>query len=591
MGRVQTLLASRRAVGWVVGVAVLLTLPTLTLGFMIDDFSHRLMLDRKVVFPGGQRAIWDLFRFQDSDRGTFHELMTSGIAPWWTVPDFRLAFFRPLTSLLHAVDYTLFGKLPVLMHVENVALFATIVFIVAALYRRTIGATWVAGLAALMFAVDDAHALVVAWIANRNALLAGAFGFGALLAHTKSRAAGGRRWPIAAPVLFGLALLSGEASVAALVYILSYALWLDEAPRRERAASLVPYACIAFAWIVTYRLIGYGAEGGGFYVDPLREPVSFALAVLERAPVLLLAEFAFPPADLWLAIPPSQILGASIVVAVLVIAGGTIVWRVVGQDRRARFFATGMLLSVVPLCATWPNDRLLLMVGFGAFGLTALFLAKVRDVVGRFRIAVVPVAVTFVVAHLVVAPLLLPLREVQIGALFKRPIERGAATFPLDDLSDRKTYVIVNAPNALVPVFSVIKRVVETGAKAPERARLLGVTVVGSLEIERVDDRTLALAFSEGFPNEPLSRIFRGPKSPFVPGQRIDVEGLEVRIASCDRRGNATRVLYRFDVPLEDPKLVWIVWEETGFVTYRPPPLGGREMRAPIALMGESKIE
>src|SRR5204863_5575329 len=135
-----------------------------------------------------------------------------------------------------------------------------------------------------------------------------------------------------------------------------------------------------------------------------------------------------------------------------------------------------------------------------AFGVTALFLAKVREVVGRFRFAVVPVAVMFVVAHLVVAPLLLPLREVQIGALFKRPIERGAATLPLDDLSDKKTYVIVNAPNALVPIFSVTKRVVETGAKAPERARLLGVTVVGSLEIERVDDRTLALAFSEGFP-------------------------------------------------------------------------------------------
>lgn len=32
----------------------------------------------------------------------------------------------------------------------------------------------------------------------------------------------------------------------------------------------------------------------------------------------------------------------------------------------ARFFATGMLVAVIPICATVPHDRLLLYVGFGA---------------------------------------------------------------------------------------------------------------------------------------------------------------------------------------------------------------------------------
>src|SRR5260221_1017134 len=325
MGWIEKWLSSPRAMRWVVVAAVALTLPTVTLGYMLDDYSHRLMLDRSFPFPGGQRALWDLFRFQDADRSTCRGLLEAGIAPWWTAPDFRLAFFRPLTSLLHAADYTFFPKLPALMHLESIALYAVIVAVVAGLYRRVLATAWVAALAALMFAVDDAHAMVVAWIANRNALLPAAFGFGALLAHVRSRSDGGRVAAVAAPVLFGLALLSAEASVASLVYILAFAICLDDAPRRKRALSLVPYACVGLVWMAVYRALGYGSQGGGFYVDPLRERALYALAVLERAPVLLLAQFAFPPSDLWFAVPARVIPVASIIVGTVVVAGGVLV--------------------------------------------------------------------------------------------------------------------------------------------------------------------------------------------------------------------------------------------------------------------------
>ena len=141
MGWIVRVFSARRATAWAISFGVALMLPTLALGFMLDDFSHRLMLDRTFDFPGGQRAVWDLFRFQDSDRDKFHELLEAGIAPWWAPPDFRLAFFRPLTSLLHAFDYTFFPTMPVLMHAENIALFTAIAVIVGALYRRTLGAS------------------------------------------------------------------------------------------------------------------------------------------------------------------------------------------------------------------------------------------------------------------------------------------------------------------------------------------------------------------------------------------------------------------------------------------------------------------
>jgi hypothetical protein len=242
-----------------------------------------------------------------------------------------------------------------------------------------------------------------------------------------------------------------------------------------------------------------------------------------------------------------------------------------------------MLLSVLPLCAIWPNDRLLLMVGFGAFGLVAIFVARVGEVVGPLRRVAVPLSVSLVIVHAVLAPILLPLREMQIAALFKRPVQRAAASLQIDERTATTTQVILNAPHALFPLFTVAERVVESSIKMPQKAHLLGVAVVGTLGVERVDERTLALEFSEGFPQEPLSRFFRDPNDPFVAGQEIHVDGLMVRIDSCDAEGNATRVTYRFDVPLEDPSMAWSVWEKNAFVPYHPPPVGARETRAPIA--------
>ncbi|HJN73520.1 MAG TPA: hypothetical protein QGF58_06255 [Myxococcota bacterium] len=42
------------------------------------------------------------------------------------------------------------------------------------------------------------------------------------------------------------------------------------------------------------------------------------------------------------------------------------------NDRRARFLALGSFGSLVPLCAAFPMDRLLIFAGIGFFGLLAL---------------------------------------------------------------------------------------------------------------------------------------------------------------------------------------------------------------------------
>ena len=65
-------------------------------------------------------------------------------------------------------------------------------WIAAVLYRRLFGregrgALWAAGLAALLYALDDAHSLSTAYLANRNALLATFFGLLSLYCHVRWR--------------------------------------------------------------------------------------------------------------------------------------------------------------------------------------------------------------------------------------------------------------------------------------------------------------------------------------------------------------------------------------------------------------------
>ena len=116
--------------------------------------------------------------------------MDLGIFPWWTDPLIKAEFLQPLTVATHRLDYRLWPDSAVLMHAHSLLWCAALVAATAVLYRRLMGPTPAAGVAALLFAVDDAHGGPAGWIANRNALVAATFGVLALLAHDARRRGG-----------------------------------------------------------------------------------------------------------------------------------------------------------------------------------------------------------------------------------------------------------------------------------------------------------------------------------------------------------------------------------------------------------------
>ena len=558
-------------------VAIALALPSVTMGWQQDDLVHRYFLLGNPDFSGNVPSPLDMFRFMDGDSTRAAGLMDVGVVPWWTHPQLRISFWRPLSALTHWVDYLLWPGSAVLMHLQSLAWFAGVILAAVVLYRRMLGLTWIAGLATLFFALDDAHGLAAGWLANRNALLALFFGILTLLVHDRWRRDDWRPGMLLGPALLVLTLLSGESGLAVCAYLFAYALFIDPGNTRARVVSLVPYAAIAVVWLVAYSLSGYGTNGSGFYVDPLTEPLRFAAAVAWKMPLLLADQLGLPPSSIVLFLPASAI-GVMVAWAVVFIAGLMVLLiPLLRRDQLARFWFTGMALSVPLVCSTMPHSRLLMFAGIGAFGLLAQWVGGIVDHAGwvhpgrPWNLAAKGMVWFFVFAHMVVAPLMLPFNAT--SAAFAQPyIQDATSKVDAGPEFERQDLIILNHPIVFYAHSFQTARIVD-GQAAPRRVRVLAPGTT-TLAVRRTDGKTLVVRPEGGFLAAAFDDVFRSPAHPFRKGDEVGLTGLTVRIARLTDDGRPAEVEFEFLYPLEDASLRWVPWKEGGYAGFTPPAIG-----------------
>jgi hypothetical protein len=581
--KAQRFLASRRAVVWIVALGVLLTAPSLAAGLALDDYLFDIVL-RRLPMVVAQTGPLDLFRFADGNPHTARAMMDIGEIAWTSDLATRGAFLRPISALTHVVDYALWPGSPALMHAQSILWFALAIGGAAAAYRRLLGPTWVSGLALLLFAIDDTHGSAVAWIANRNALVALALALPILTLHDRWRREGWKPGAWLGPALLACALLAGESALAIVAYLAAYALHVDRAAWRSRVVSLAPHAAIVVAWRLAYSFGGYGVSGSSIYVDPGRHPGAFLASVPRRLPFLLAGELALPRSDLaelYEFISPSAkacMLAFAIVVLVLLAAAMARLWR---NDPVARFFASGLLLASIPICATAPGDRLLVFVSFGAMGLVAQLLASAVGRASAFDRASVPgrasapgrerIAAAFLfLAHVVFAPLALTLKCASVP--FGVPNEITDRFIPKTPDVASKTVLLVDPPGELFGMVLIASRIVR-GEPHPARLRSLA-PVSTAIRATRVDARSLLLRPAHGFLEHVVERGWRTPERPLLAGSVVEMPGLTVTVTESTSDGRPAEALFRFEVPLEDASLLWLAWDHGGFAPWVPPPIG-----------------
>lgn len=580
-------LSSPKAPVSIVLIALVLVAPALSTGLAADDYFHKLVLHGSPSGPDAigtdaiPRGLSQLFVWADGSEARAHAMMAIGMTGWWTNPKLVMAYFRPIAGLTHYLDYALWPDAPWLMHLHSIAWLALVWLFVLMLYRRLLGGGGARALlpvlAFALYALDDARAMTVAWVANRNALVALAFALPALVLHDTAAHDGARAKLSAwlSPLLLGTALLAGESALAIDAYLFAYALFLDPAGRRTGLLRIVPHALISLVWAVAYRALGYGARGSGLVIDPGGDPLTFLLKLLERAPILLAGQFGFPPSDAWEAYPGLKpwlpaLMMAIALVTLLVMA--LLALPLVRRDPRARFFVLGAVLATVPVCAQFPHDRLLPFIGIGGMGLLALllepYLTEAYEGLSRKR--------RFALAgltglHLVLAPVWLPLR-VRAPLDIERMVRAGERSIDDSPSVRAKTVVLMNPP---VDAYAGYVPPMRAAEQRPRPAAIHWLaTGASEVRITRTDLRTLRVRPAAGFLSLPSERMQRNPRDHMTVGQLVPLHQLSIEITELTEDGRPAEILARFSAPLEDDRYLLLYWEGGRFQRFTPPAVG-----------------
>ncbi len=576
--------------------AVLVMLPALKVGLVADDLVQRAVELGPDQLPA---RLQDTGMAQNSGSlGTvLHDLfpgitrMTQakdyGVLPWWAPDDLRLGLWRPLTAFTHWLDYRLFPNSPTLMHAENIACFAAIVFLATIIYRRLIGAGWAAGLAALLFLLDGNTYFPVMFVANRGFMLSLFFGLLCFYEHHQWRSTKSRSALVLSALFLALSLFANEGGASTFAFILAYALVLETGSFRSRAMTVLPAILVIVFWRAIYQLSTSGVAGVGGYIDPANEPFLFAREVVPRMLVLLGAQISGIAPELLLAVKPSLQPAATAFYGLLFVVALVVFIPWLRRDKIATFWFTVMVLAAIPAATVLPLSKNLGFVAVGAYGLIAGFISGLASRPPRlperlrYRIPAWTVCVLLLLAHVPGAIAGRILSVVALEDVFKK-LPYFFNVGQSSDMED-KNIVVINEPCALTLAYMPFYKAYHH-LPIPRSARTL-VPGGADFDVQRTDDKTLVIqsrasnifSWNDLGPVHHFYAISAATTAIGVPQcKRCSLDGLTVEVLKSDASGLASRVAFRFAKPLESADFLWLQWDWSSgsFKPFQPPAVG-----------------
>ena len=533
---------------------LLLYLPAMLVGLALDDHLFHMTVNGK--FYTGGSSPFHIYTFFPGDPNQLRAMMDTGILPpWWSDLTLKIHFFRPLSSLTLWLDHGM--HLPIwLQHVHSLGWYVALLGALALFYRsiftdvgndttRIVVATGV--LALVLYALDDAHGLTVAWLANRHSIIATTFGLLALWRHERYMRGLGPAWQ--GPALFMVALCAGETALAMLGYFL---LRTWKTPKK-----LCPYVVIVICALGLYKMGGYGTQGSGTYVNPLELPLEFMSAVLLRWPTLIGAQLGLVSSNIWLSVPTTSWLRPAIALSGFLLLS-IVLYAIRPWHSHELWLFGGALLSLVPMCSIFPHDRLLLVAGIGIAPIVARYLLQgSRGAFWWFMF----------LTHIVLAVVMLPV-QIQVSGNYIEKANNAIQQSPQPPNGGRQT-VIVNGPSlALGPLYAPTSFSMEqTGAS--EWLFLISMAH-SSHVVTRVDRYTVDV--EAAFFTTVFERTFRSKRKPFSVGDEIRMARVTVQILAVDPKGSPRRVRFVFS---DDPsRLHWLYWKDDRYQVFTLPEVG-----------------
>jgi len=536
-------------------LSLLLCAPMLSAGLIADDYIHQLILRGAASLPAYQQHWSALFAFAtDQNRAA---LLDEGVLPWWSDPELRFAFFRPVSALTHLLDMQLWPDTPWLMHLHSFAWSALALLAAYALYLRVFAlaapgsqpsARALARLALLFYALEPTRAVAVGWIANRNTLVSLSLSLAAVCSHIDAMASPrwGRR--VLSPALLALAVLAGEGGVSGLAFLIAAALVLDPRGRGRALLALWPHFAAAGGMVALGSALGYGMEGSDGYLDPRRDFSTYLAAFPARALALMSAGIGGPAADaigiydlLWPGLATFMKLFSLALLGLVGYALAPLFF----QSQSARFFGLALCLALPPACVAFPADRLLTWISVAALGVLAECAMVALRHGGVQPRALQLAAAAVLGARVLFAPLLLIAQAQNLPHLGDL-LRRADAVIPKDPRVTEQLAVFVNAPEEPLVSFVLPQRAA-AGVPRPKALRRwaagfshVAITRAGPTRVEVYQDG--------GFLQQHTERMLRSPRTrPFKVGERMAVTGMQAEILEVTGDKRPLNVAFMWD--------------------------------------------
>lgn len=574
-------------------LALVLCLPALFAGFITDDVYHQNRLQGiGSITPPENASLLGLFSLFQSDPAYIKSLMLNGVLPWWTSEDFTLNFWRPISELSHILDHIVAPNNSYFAHVQSIIWYFLLAFLSFHLYQRISSENSevnrhhrpaIAFIALCIFLLDSTHGPTIAWIANRNAIIASTFAVAALLLHIISVERKSFKHQFLAIVMLILALLSGEYAVAIGAYFFAYALFKDPSGAKIGFLRIFPYLIVVFIWLATYKNLGFGASGSYNvqYIDPISYPLEFLYHAIARVPALLFSQLGVIPAEFYSVV---GLIHEALGWIYAMIAFAFVLWLLkqffnISQSRKTTlFWITAMVISAIPISSTVPFDRTLLLTGIAGSALLAEFLIysgifhslhnnRGRDFSSNNK-KPNKLASSMLVIHLAIAPVLLPLTLIAAKFQGQFFIDQARA---LQVDNKRQDYILMWGAITSAQYVNFTRSLY--GDTNPRSFVLLS-NHLKPITLKRTSDATIEMTQENGFIFK-TDNIYRDTqKDPFHAGDRIELPHLMITVKTVTPDHRPLTITVRSAVNWGSDQLKLLIQESGEYKTLSMPTIG-----------------
>jgi len=556
----------------------------LEMGFHGDDYVQMAMLAGKFPAP---RSPLDLFRFADLKRDGL-SVVDFGYDPWWSLPNLKMAMFRPLSSALIVLDHRVFGPRPMIHHVHSMLWWLLVVGACAWLFRMLLPLR-VAVVAVALFVVEEAHTVPLAWLANRSTLVSAAFGLLGLAFHVRFRENPRPIHRAAEFTAFLLAVLGGEYAFSVVAYVVTYEWLVARGDVRERIKALVPALGASLLCLLVALVLGFGVRGSGYYISPLTSPFEFARAAFERVPVLAGDLVWGVPAAFWVDGMPGfsdYLVGRKWqhFIGLLALAAFSLLIRYIekrGEPYRGiRWLAWGAVLSLLPAAGALPEDRTLVAAAVGACAMYAIVLVEGYDAAAaalrsrHLTPHLLSISLAFVVAY-VHLNLAWTRSADQLRSLaWQMAVQRHwalDADIPDSEAPKRHVFIVTGADFTTIANLPFVR----LGHHHPlprSYERLSGALHVH--EIVRTADNVIELAvWSNELEASMVGSLYRSRKARFRIGDSVKVGHFRVEVQRVEGP-HPWRTRFTFQHSLDSPEYLFLHPGKDGMRRFKMPPVG-----------------